>query len=79
MCMQLQALEMVGVAALALCIETGCWKTNCWRYAVCILTMVESITPHYPFQMSLINNGAFHFKVVRRQRLDNSSLSDECL
>lgn len=34
--------------------------------------MVEPITTHYPFQMSLINNGAFHFKVVKWRCLDNS-------
>lgn len=49
------------------------------HYAVCILTIVEPITTHYLFQMSLINNGAFHFKVVRRQSLSNSSLSDKHL
>ena len=49
------------------------------QHAVCILTTVEPMITHYPLQLSLINRGAFHFKVVRRQRLDISPLSDKCL
>lgn len=65
--LEFQVHKMVGVTQCRLVLRCAVGKPIAGQCAACILTMGEPITTHYAFQMSVNNNGAFHFKVVRRK------------